>query len=213
MSFGDRSIFDSMTIMLFVDNYFAGRRLGPRDVRSREVMIGWLKRFDAFPVHYLSFRWQRERVKEGAPDYCTPGMHDNVVRAMELHPEHRKLYQRKLDEWENIVSSVDNEKLMQEVEQSAYAIADDLEVALSASEFLVGDELSLADITALATIVRVQCGCGLALHGSGRRPHLDAYIDRLKRRPSYHAGLIAPYGPSTVFKLQGDCWSPLPKAV
>jgi glutathione S-transferase len=77
----------------------------------------------------------------------------------------------------------------------------------------VGDALSLADITALATIVRVQCGCGLSLHGNGLRPHLDAYIDRLKRRPSYQAGLIAPYGPSAVFNLQGDCWYPQPKTV
>ena len=207
LTFGDRAIFDSMTIMLFVDNYFTGPPLHPADAAGRRRMLDWLARFDAFPVHYLSFRWQLERIKQGAPDYWTPGMHDNVVRAMERHPEHRALYERKLVEWDDIVSSVADEALMRDVEQSAYALADDLEVALAEADHLVG-AFSLADITALATVVRLQCGCGLALHGGGTRPRLDAYIDRLKRRPSYAPGLIDPYGASAVFALQGDCWLP-----
>ena len=208
LRFGDRVIFDSMTIMLFVDNYFMGPTVGASDTKARQTMIAWLTRFDKFPVHYLSFRWQLERVKQGAPDYWTPAMHDNVVRAMELHPEYRELYQTKLVEWHHIVASVSDETMMQGVERSAYALADDLETALSASDYLVGDRFSLADITALATVVRLQCGCGLVLHGEGKRPHLDAYIERLKSRPSYQPGLLAPYSSSAVFALQGDCWFP-----
>jgi tetrachloro-p-hydroquinone reductive dehalogenase len=208
LTFGDRAIFDSMTIMLFVDNYFIGPRLGPSNPDARQTMIAWLTRFDKFPVHYLSFRWQLERVKQGAPDYWTPSMHDNVLRAMERHPEHRDLYQRKLVEWQDIVESVNDETSMQAVERSAYALADDLEAALGTSDYLIGDRFSLADITALSTVVRLQCGCGLTLHDDSKRPRLDAYIERLKRRPSYQPGLLAPYSSSAVFALQGDCWFP-----
>ena len=111
-------------------------------------------------------------------------------------------------EWQDIVESVADQELMEAVERSAYALADDLESTLGTSGYLVGTRFSLADITALATIVRLQCGCGLMLHDRGTRPHLDAYVERLKRRSSYRPGLLAPYGRSAVFALQGDCWFP-----
>ena len=212
LTFGDRAIFDSLTIMLFIDNYFAGPRLGPVEPEHRQVMIDWLRRFDAFPVHYLSFRWQMERAKRGAPDYWTSSMHDNVLRAMERHPEHRELYELKLVEWDDIIRSVNDDCLMRDVEASAFGLTDNLELVLSADEYLIGKHFSLADITALALLVRVQCGCGLSLYGKGLRPRLYAYVERLKRRASYRPGLLAPYDQSSFVSLEGDCWFPAQEA-
>lgn len=208
LTFDDRSIFDSKTMMTFIDNYFIGPRLSPTESGAHASMHAWVKRFDEFPVRDLSFRWQLQRMKKGQPDYWTPGMHDAVVRAMEIHPENRELYQRKLDEWQDILTCVNDASHMAACERQAQDLASDVDAAVSGDAYLVGASFTLADISAIATLVRLQCGCGLRLWGNGLRPALERYVERLKQRPSYQTGLLDPYSQSEVFKLEGDCWYP-----
>ncbi len=212
LKFGERALFDSLTIMLFVDAYFEGPALRPVDPAHCETMIAWLKRMDEFPVRDLSYRWQLERVKKGQPDYWSPGMHGNVLAALEKHPEHRELYERKLREWDDIQACVHDAAHMAQAEAMAQALAADVETALGAGDFLVGGTFSLADISAIATLMRLQCGCGLTLWGDGLRPKLEAYVERLKMRDSYRPGLLDPYRGSPVFSLEGDCWFPARRA-
>lgn len=208
LTFGEQSIFDSLTMMTFIDNYFEGPRLSPTGESANAEMRSWLKRLDEFPVRDLSFRWQLQRTKRGQPDYWTPGMHDAVVRAMELHPEHRHLYERKLAEWQDILHCVSNDDHMAACERQAQDLASDVDEAVKDGRFLVGASFTLADISAVATLIRLHCGCQLQLWGEGLRPALESYVEKLKRRPSYQIGFLDPYANSEVFKLEGDCWYP-----
>jgi glutathione S-transferase len=212
LKFGDRTLFDSVTIMLFVDAYFEGPLLSPSDESARAEMIGWLKRMDEFPTRDLSFRWQMERTKKGQPDYWTPALYDNVREAMEKFPEHRALYERKLQEWADIQKCVNDPAHMAQAERTADELAADMDAAVSQGGYLVGGAFSLADISAIATLMRVQCGCGLKLWGDGLRPELEGYVERLKSRDSYRPGLLDPYRGSPVFNLEGECWLPMRRA-
>lgn len=212
LKFGDRTLFDSLTIMLFIDNYFEGPRLSPSDPALRKQMVAWLTRMDEFPVRDLSYRWQLERVKQGQPDYWTLGMHDNVRRAMAMFPEHRDLYDIKIAEWKDIEACVNDLGHMAKADKMAQDLADDMEVAVQSAGYLVGDAFSLADVSALATLMRLHCGCGQELWSNGRRPNLQDYAERLKVRDSYFPGLLDPYKVSALFALEGDCWMPMRRA-
>ena len=212
LGFGGHSLFDSMTIMLFIDNYFEGPRLSPSDPALRERMIGWLTRLDEFPVRDLSYQWQVERVKRGQPDYWTMAMHDNVLHALAKFPEHRELYEIKLREWKDIEDCVSDPAHMAGAERMAQDLADDVEAAVGSGEYLVGSVFSLAAVSPLATLMRLQCGCGQKLWSAGLRPALHAYAERLKARGSYKPGLLDPYKTSPFFALEGDCWMPTRRA-
>jgi glutathione S-transferase len=211
---GDESLFDSATIMRFVNNFFDGPSLAPRQPEQSIRMDEWIKRSDEFPVRDLSYRWQLQRAAEGMPNYWRPFMHENLLKARAIYPEYAELYERKLEEWADIERCVADPTHMQLQEQLAQKLADDADKVLSEQTYLVGDTYSLADVSLTPLFVRLQCGCGLSLWGMGRRPHLERYVEEVKRRPSYDPAILAPYRAIPhVNVIEGPCWLPNPPLV
>jgi glutathione S-transferase len=202
-------LFDSATILRFVNNFFSGPSLAPTQAELLAQMDEWIRRSDEFPVRDLSYRWQLERASKGMPNYWQPYMHDNLLKARSKYPQYAELYDRKLEEWADIERCVADPVHMKRQEQLAQDISDRAEKALSKQSYLVGDAYSLADVTLVPLFIRLQCGCGLPLWGMGRRPHLERYVEEMKRRPSYDPAILAPYRAIPhVNLIEGPCWLP-----
>ncbi len=209
MTFDNRVLFDSATMMRFIDNWFVGPELAPAGVAERAAMDVWIDRSDDFPVRGFTYR---AHLASGLPDYWRVGMHDNIVRARELYPEHRDLYDLKLADWRDLVAWMDDPGDAVDGEAIAARLADDAEAALAMSPFLVGDALTLADISVFILLMRLQCGCNVDLWSATKRPAVRRWIEALKRRPSYDGAVLAPYRGSRMVQVEGDCWLPLAHA-
>lgn len=206
MAFDDRSIFDSATMMRFINNWFEGCELAPTAHEAWTTMNLWIDRSDNFPVRGFTYR---SHLKSGLPDNWRIGMHDNIVRARELYPEHAELYDLKLRDWADLVEWMKNPDDTREGEAIANAMADDAEQALASQPYLVGDAISLADISVFILFMRLQCACSLHLWGTGLRPRLCAWVETLKSRPSYDGAVLAPYRNTAIAQMSGDCWLPM----
>ena len=204
MTFDDRSIFDSATIMRFIDNWFEGRDLAPSAPDAWARMNLWIDKSDDFPIRGFTYRAYLE---SGVPDSWRIGMHDNIVRARELYPEYRDLYDLKLRDWADLVEWMGNPDDARQGEAAARAMADDAELALADQSYLVGEAISLADISVFVLFIRLQCACSVRLWGAGLRPRLHAWVERMKSRPSYEAAVLIPYRGVAATPMP-DCWLP-----
>ncbi len=209
MTFDDRVIFDSATMMRFINNWFEGPELAPANPAALAVMNTWVDRSDDFPVRGFTYR---AHLASGLPDYWRVGMHDNIVRARELYSEHHELYDLKLADWRDLVTWMDNPGDAVEGEAIAAQLADDAEAALANGPFLMGEAITLADISVFILLIRLQCGCKIQLWSPTRRPILRRWVEQLKSRSSYDGAVLAPYRNSQMVQVEGDCWLPLARA-
>ncbi len=209
MTFDDRVIFDSATMMRFANNWFEGPELAPVDPVTFAAMNRWIERSDDFPIRGFTYR---AHLASGLPDYWLVGMHDNIVRARALYPEHSELYELKLQDWRDLVAWLDNPRDASEGKAIAETLADDAEEVLTNHTFLVGEAITLADISVFILLIRLQCGCNVALWSAAKRPALDRWVDALKARPSYDGAVLAPYRTSGLVQVAGDCWLPSARA-
>ncbi|KKC23918.1 hypothetical protein WP12_22130 [Sphingomonas sp. SRS2] len=205
MTFDDRSLFDSATIMRFANNWFTGPELAPSDPVAVAAMNSWIDRSDDFPVRGFTYR---SHLASGHPDYWRVAMHDNVVRARELYPEFSEVYDLKLRDWHDLADWLQSPRDSQEGEAIAEAMADDAEAALRANPFLVGDAISLADISVFILFIRLQCACDVTLWSTTMRPHLHRWAETIKTRPSYDGAVLEPYRSTGLVQMSGDCWQP-----
>lgn len=209
LTFDDRRLFDSATIMRFANNWFEGPELAPADHEAFAEMNRWIDRADDFPVRGFTYRAQLE---SGLPDFWVVALRDNIVRARDLYPEHRDLYDLKLKDWADLVAWMKNPGDTREGERIANAMADEADAALARHSFLVGGEISLADLTVFILFMRLQCGCNVELCTPNYRPHLHDWIERMKQRPSYEGAVLAPYRTTALVQLTSDCWFPAARA-
>ena len=80
-----------------------------------------------------------------------------------------------------------------EGEAIANDLADDCEAALARGRYLVGDDLTLADVTVSLLLMRLQYGCGVQLWDHSLRPRTVDYVGRIKLRPSYDNAVLKPF--------------------
>lgn len=205
MTFDDRVLFDSATMMRFINNWFDGPELAPKDPVRFQEMNRWIDRSDDFPIRGFTYRAQ---ISGGQAHIWKATLHDNIIRHRELYPQHTEIYDLKLADWHDLAGWIESPRDLQQGEAIAQAFADDVEAALSTSDFLVGDRLSLADITVFILLMRLQCACGLHLWGPSLRPSLTRYVEALKHRPSYDGAVLEHYRKTGSSDWAGDCWFP-----
>ena len=122
LTFDDRVLFDSATIMRFINNWFEGPELAPPDPADFQAMNRWIGRSDDFPIRGFTYRAQ---IASGQAAIWKMSMHDNIVRYRDLYPQHREIYDLKLADWNDLVAWVNSPQDLSEGEAAAAALADD----------------------------------------------------------------------------------------
>lgn len=85
-----------------------------------------------------------------------------------------------------------------------------MEQALASSEWLVGNEFSMADIAMAPYVNRLEALSMSGVWGEGRLPRVAAWFDRVRARPSFPQAFLAwmPVGLAQEMRLNGEqSWS------
>ncbi len=205
MTFADRSIFDSATIIRFVNSYFDGPELAPLDPLAFGEMNRWISLADDFPLRGFVYR---AHLLSGLPDYWKPAMYDNIIKARKAYPEYSDLYDLKLADWNDLQNWMASPGDITEGESIATSMADDVEASLATSLFLLGDFITLADITISLLLMRLEYGCSVRLWGEQLRPRTSDYITRMKKRASYEVAVLKPFRDNDIHHVSGTRWLP-----
>ena len=185
ISENDQSLFDSYTIMLYVNNQYKGPELTPDDNATYDLMLASMKQADLFPIRDFAYR----KVLNSAPnDHWRIMMHDNVIRQREKYPELKHIYDKKLADYASLEETSKSEDAMAKVEADCEAIMDKLDAALGNHKWIVADTFCLADIAWLPIFLRLEM-IGVTIHSDGRRPNISRFIDQWKQRPVFKTAI------------------------
>lgn len=188
-------IVESTVINEYLADAYGGGRLVPDDARARARMRWWTRQLDE-DIHgaigtmsqVISFRHQ----------YLATG-EDNMERILAAIPdEARREFKRTAFQ-----NGISNPALPIAVRR-ANKLLGDMDTALSASEWLAGDTISLADIGLISYVVRVE-QLAMAMMFNDR-PHLASWLERMKQRPSFKRGMMDWFNPDylSLSKTKGE---------
>lgn len=179
----DEPVRDSIIINEYIDQAFDGPKLIPEDpllaARMREFIHHCEESFDAIVkltmVKYilpkLLNRWGREELLKQAerrPQRYYRDVHARAVRG--------EIMQAELDE------------SLAKIE----VLLDHLETILTSSTWIVGDQISLADITISPYVFRLSALGQDKFWSKERRPHVAQWYKNLSTRPSFQKAVSWP---------------------
>jgi glutathione S-transferase len=180
-------------IIRYLDVKFPDGPLIPLDPVHRRLMEHWVDRQDEYPVKYLSAGNLPEHLRSRQK----AGWQARLDALRALMDQHRydqqlcSLYARKFDEimqWRAVAA---DKRQIAEITGRMDRMLDDLDVQLTSTAFLAGDNYSVADVAWTPVLYRIE-ECGFAddwIHRT--RGNLSAYYNRLKQRPSFDSAIVA----------------------
>lgn len=184
----DQSLFDSYTIMLYVNNQFVGPELTPNDDAAYDDMIASMKRADHFPVRDFAYRFSLQ----DDTDYWRIMMYDHVKVARAKYPELKHIYDKKIEDYESMEKTAKSEADMAALEADCNKVMDDLDAALAKHKWIVSDEFSLADISWVPIFMRLSM-MGIQIYGEDLRPNINRFILQWMERPTFKTAIEGHY--------------------
>ena len=191
---------ESTVINEYLEDVFPAPPLRPASPVDRARMRVWTKRVDE-EVHRAT------------------GI---VSMAVYIRHHHRKKSPAELDAYYARMPDRDREARQREaialgMEAPNVAVSmqvfarwvDDLDAALAASPWLVGDAFTLADVACIPFVARLEMLAMAGLWRAGRRPHLARWWDAVTARASYREAVADtfPAATRTYMLEQGrSCW-------
>ncbi|MEM8988262.1 MAG: glutathione S-transferase family protein [Pseudomonadota bacterium] len=191
-------VFDSPTIIRFIDAYYEGPPLRPKAEGARADVERMIDLGDRFPNRYLTYFQQYEIAGHTLDGLDIKAWVEGLcARAAALSTDDERLapiYRAKIADWEKFFAELQDAALMERIVAHAEGMLDTLEERLQRSEFLCGDAYTLADTCWTTSLLRLESYHGRGVRrwfGEGERPYLEAYAERLKRRPSFREAYVA----------------------
>lgn len=165
-----------------INEYLAdahGGALIPKDARGRARMRWWTRQTDD-DVHSsvglmsqaISFRHQ----------YLATGA-ENLEHILSGIPEEARREGKRVA----FATGLNNPALPMAARRTDKLLGD-MDAALADAEWLAGDAISLADVALVSYVIRVEHLAMTMMFE--RRPRLEAWLDRMKRRPAYDRALV-----------------------
>lgn len=184
-----RILTDSAVIVRYLDENFPEPRLVSTEPESQEAMQNWIELQNQLPMREIMYG-----------NY--PGLTGIVLqrslrlkqkvlsqRIDEANHELQALYKAKLEDINQWLSTISDKRAIAHTNEKIAPMLDRLEAQLAETEWLCGTTYSLADTVWTAVLNRLEELKFSYLWANGARPHLNAYLNRVKRRPSFKAAI------------------------
>lgn len=188
---GDRVVTDSAQIIRYVDGAFAGPSLVPKDSRERENMERWIEEQDRMEMRELSYASFKGVLGLALRRVSMPLRLWKLRRLKSAHPDLAGVYQAKIEDVLEWRATTADSREIAEIRSRVEAVLRRVDEQLGNTRHLASDAYSLADVVWTCVLARLKMlGLAESLWGNGRLPHLDAYYELLRGRPSFTAADI-----------------------
>jgi len=192
-------VFDSATIMRYINNRYVGPELTPGDENEVARINQEIVAADFFPIRDMVFWTAKHRGDHGATHSGWGfDMVKKYIETMESfktqYPDFAENYELKLKDWRGQIGRINSEATMERSRNLVEETMDDFEQRLETKNYLVGENYSLADLTWTPILIRLQYSLGYKIWGDELRPNLERYFeDRIKGRGSFKAAILDHY--------------------
>jgi glutathione S-transferase len=181
------TVFDSATIMRYIDLNFPGPSLVPESDTKCEVMNHWLDVQDQFPVRGLTYGNVKGFLGKLVRSK-TPKRIKKIERLLRENPDLAADYKAKLRDTDQWLEEQGDATIVNQINEDMESLLDQLSQQVKVRQWIVGDEFTLADIAWMTILARIEfVGMAPVMWGGGKRPAIKAYYDRLKSAPGFDA--------------------------
>jgi glutathione S-transferase len=181
------TVFDSATIMRYIDLNFPGASLVPEDDEKRKVMRHWLDVQDQFPIRGLSYGNVKGLLGKLVRS-DTPKRIGTINRLLRENPDLAADYEAKLRDTEQWLDEQGDTTTVNKINADMESLLDQLSRQIENRQWIVGEEFTLADIAWMTILARIDfVGMDSVMWGGGKRPAIEAYYERLRKVPSFDA--------------------------
>jgi glutathione S-transferase len=179
------TVFDSATIMQYIDRNFAGPSLIPEDEEKSKLMHYWLDVQDQFPIRGLTYGNVKGLLGKLVRS-DTPKRVEKIQRLLHANPDLAADYRAKLRDTEQWIDEQSNTTVVSEINAEMELLLDQLGQQVKNNQWIVGDEFTLADIAWMTILARMDfIGLAPVMWGGGKRPAVEEYYERLKMVPCF----------------------------
>ena len=192
-------VFDSATIVQYLNNRYEGPELLPGDDAAKEAIRHEIREADAFPVQDHVYAGVVQRRADGSIQTDWNNAHiEKYIATMkdykEKYPAFAENYDLKIQDHEYQLTRVLDEEQMAKTVALTNKTMDDLDVRLAKQDFIVGNTFSLADISWIPIFIRLHYVVKFRIWGDGLRSNLERYFDeRIRTRPSFKPAILDHY--------------------
>ena len=192
-------VFDSATIMQYVNNRYVGPDLTPGDDAQKALIKKEIETADFFPIRDMVFRIGKDRASHGATySGWGAGMIPKYIATMQefksRYPAFSDSYEQKLKDWSDQIQRIERADTMANTYAYTDQIMDDFDQRLASQGYIVGDDYSLADLTWTPILIRLQFALQHKIWGDGLRPNLERYfLERIRTRPGFKPAILDHY--------------------
>ncbi len=181
------TVFDSATIMRYIDRHFSGPSLVPEDEEESKVMEHWLELQDQFPVRGLTYGNVKGLLgKLVRKD--TPRRIGKIKRLQQENPDLAADYEAKLRDTDQWLEEQDNAEVVGRINADMESLLDQLGEHMRHRDWIAAGQFTLADIAWMTILARIDfVGLVPVMWGGGKRPAIESYYERLKKTPAFHA--------------------------
>ena len=181
---GDCVVYDTVSILRYVDERLPGPPLTPADPAARQRMDQWLEVQRRLPMPELELAlaggwrghfWRHQLRREAVA----------LNRRLRRHTGLADHFQSRLDEVLRLLSTLQSRGEIRRQVDTCAAVLTRLEGALAAHPFAAGEDFSLADAAFGPALERMAALRMDRLWGGGRLPRVADYLDRLRARPAF----------------------------
>ncbi|MBN9516284.1 MAG: glutathione S-transferase family protein [Alphaproteobacteria bacterium] len=169
-------LIESAAILEYLDDVFPEPALRPRYSVARQRMRSWVRRLD--DVHHPANGMMHYAILGRATLQALPP--ERLEAMLQAMPNRRDRALRAAAARQGVEAPEFADAVRTQEE-----MLDALDASLTDHDFLIGDEVSHADLVALPYVARLEQMGLLALIDGADRPALAGWYDRMKARPSW----------------------------
>jgi glutathione S-transferase len=169
-----KPIIDSSVICEYLDEIIPLPRLSPSDPVRRAAMRSWMRFIEEVPTTAIRFPSFHMAIARRYQDLSESDFRERVANVRPL----RKHFYRRMGS-----AGFDRDDVVAALEELKNTL-ERMEKALASGPWLIGDELTLADIVVMPTIDRL-ADLGLSADWPTRFPGVSDWYARLQRRPAF----------------------------
>jgi glutathione S-transferase len=177
-----RSLYESGTICEYLDETHPDPPLRPADAFGRAEMRNWIRHIDGLIGNLIIFNWAHSMAK-----VATQWSDAELAEKLKNVPS-----KERREAWLRTARKPYTEEEREEARiRLRTGLLDRMEAALTTHKWLVGDRYSLADISAVPFIKRIDEE--IAPHEMPKYPRVQAWWAAIQARPAFAAARIGPF--------------------
>lgn len=195
---GDQIVYEAVEIARYADAHFEGPSLSPADPAARAKMNKWIDRLNELPIRVLSYGSFTGRTAK-LTEAVNRARISTLQKLRAQNPDLAGIYDAKIKDMEGFMHDVITPEAVAEIRAQAYRYLDELDQILAHQDWIVGQSYSLADVVWTVMVARMIM---LGIDPLKNRPHLQAFYERAKARPSFEqASVWEKFNPFTMFEM------------